>query len=173
MELNQKSLRGILEKITLVNKDFIVPKQGNWWNPQESSKADTWCAYIIRSNTPRTVPFYTSCEDDGRINSATVLKIATIDLQFVGLQAEEIAQSVVFWPLRSDVQEAFESVHGSIMNDRLEAVSSNFYQDGNNTVLAWNVTIKVLWYHLLATGQTLMPDVDLGGKVKRTIKSGG
>lgn len=166
-ELNQSTLRGILAAITSVDSKYIVPKQGNWWNPQvHATKPDTWCAYIIRSDRARTVPFYNT-SDNGTTNGVTVEKIATIDLQFVGPQSEAIAQSVAFWPLRADVATQFAKVHGSIMNDTMDALSSPFYQDGNNTVVAWNVTIKVLHYSLIDTNQSRFPETLLGGKVNR------
>ena len=165
MDLNQTTLRGILAQITSVSENYIVPKQGNWWNPQEQiTQPDTWCAYTIRRNQPRTVPFYTA---GSNVNRATVEKIATIDLQFVGPQSEDIAQSVALWPLRSDVADAFKTVNGALMLDNMEAVSSIFYQAGNNTVLAWNVTIRVLWYQQIDTNQARMPALILGGNINK------
>ena len=169
MALTQKTLRGILAKVLSVDEKLIIPKQGNWWNPQENAnKPATWCAYMIRSNVPRTVPFYTS-GNEGKTNCAVTEKIATIDLQFVGTQSEELAQSVALWPLRSDVQDAFAEVRGAVMNDSMEAVSSNFYQDGNNTVLAWNVTFRVLWYHVIDTAQGKMEAVLMDGKINKGL----
>lgn len=167
MDLNQQTLRGILAQITSVNQGNIVPKQGNWLNPQEQISApDTWCAYLIRSNQPRTVPFYTTGIKNGvKVNRATTEKIATIELQFVGPQSEQIAQSVCMWPLRSDVAAQFKTVNGAIMNDDLNAISSVYYQDGNNTVLAWNVTFRVLWYQTIETNQGLMPSVQFNGRI--------
>lgn len=87
-ELNHTTLRGILARILSGDERFIVPKQGNWRNPQEADNApDTWCAYIIRSNKPVTVPFYVQ-GDGGRTNNAATQKIATIDIQAVGEQLE-------------------------------------------------------------------------------------
>ena len=151
MELNQTTLRGILAQITSVDERFIVPKEGRWWNPQDlkNIKPNTWCAYVISSKKPRTYPFFHS--ESGITDSVFTEKIATIDLQFVGLQAEEIADSVALWPLREDVKKAFAEVRGSVLPDDITAVSSNFYQDGSNTVLAWNVTIRVLYYQSLDT----------------------
>ena len=175
MELNQQSLRGILAAITSVNEAFIVPKQGNWWNPQEKANCpDTYLAYIIRRNRPRTLPFYnvgeqTSDNVTTKVNGVTTLKIATIDLQFVGPQAESLAQNVCLWPLRSDVIAQFKRVNGSLLPDGLEAVSSNFYQDGNNNVIAWNVTMEVLWYQVLDTNQGAMPDMTLNGVVTKRL----
>lgn len=167
MDLTQKTLRGILAHILSVDEKYVVPKQGNWWNPQENAvKPDTWCAYIIQSNVPRTASFYVS---DGKINSVATEKIATVALQFVGSQAEEIAQSVAFWHLRADVQEAFKKIRGALMYDATEAISSPFYQDGSNAVIAWNVTIKILWYQIIDTSQGKMPPVLLGGKIKKGL----
>lgn len=165
MALNQQTLRGILAAITSVNEAFIVPKQGNWWNPQEQLiKPDTWCAYLIRTGQPRTLPFYIK---SGNTNSVTVEKITSIDLQFVGPQSEDIANSVAFWPMRDDVKEELKKIHGALLNDDLTARSSPFYQDGSNGVTAWNVTIRVIWYDILDTTQGPMPPVLLDGKINQ------
>ncbi len=167
MELNQTTLRGILAAILSVDEKYIVPKQGNWWNPQkENANVANWCAYQIKRNRPRTTPFYNEGTDSGQpVNGVAVLKIADIDLQFVGPQSEELANSVAMWPFRSDVKSEFEKVHGAIMNDAYDAISSPFYQEGANTVMAWNVTIRILWYSILDTNQGSMPFLILNGKV--------
>lgn len=170
MELNQTALRGILAAILSVDQKYIVPKQGNWFNPQETNlNIENWCAYQIKSNRPRTVPYYHEGEGTApgqKVNGVVVQKIAEIDLQFVGPQSEDIANSVAMWPLRSDVQEQFKLVHGAIMNDEYDAISSNFTQDGNNTVLAWNVTIRVLWDSIIDTNQGLMPGITFKGRIQ-------
>jgi hypothetical protein len=173
MELNQTTLRGILAAIFNVDQKYIVPKQGNWFNPQEADpNIENWCAYQIRQNRPRTTPFYnvgeqTSGQIKTKVNGVAVLKIADIDLQFVGPQSEELAESVAAWPLRNDVAEQFQTVQGAIMNGEFNAVSSTFMQDGNNTVMAWNVTIRVQWYSIIDTNQGLMPYLNLNGKIKQ------
>ena len=59
MQLNQTTLRGILAQIFSVNEKYVVPKQGNWWNPQENANnIQNWIAYRIKENRPRTTPFY-------------------------------------------------------------------------------------------------------------------
>lgn len=163
MELNQTTLRSILAQVLSVNEKYIVPKQGNWWNPQENQQnIKNWCAYQIRSNKPRTAPFYHESNNQNRV---VVEKIADIALQFVGPDSETIAESVAAWPLRGDVKAALQQVQGAIMYDDMTAVASTFFQDGNNTVMAWNVNIKVLWYSVLNTSQGLMPCVNLKGKI--------
>lgn len=167
MELNQTTLRGILAAILSVDQKYIVPKQGNWWNPQKTdANVENWCAYQIRRNRPRTSPFYDEGNDNGQpVNGVAVLKIADIDLQFVGPQSEELANSVAMWPFRSDVKEELEKVHGAILNDEFDAISSNFYQEGLNTVMAWNVSFSVLWYSILDTSQGFMPQLEISGNV--------
>ena len=171
MELNQTTLRGILAAIFNVDQKYIVPKQGNWFNPQEANaNIENWCAYQIRQNRPRTVPFYnvgdqTINNATTKVNSVAVLKIADIDLQFVGPKSEELANSIAAWPLRSDVKAQFQTVHGAILNDEYDAVSSIFSQDGNNTVMAWNTTVRVQWYSITDTNQGPMPMLDLKGKI--------
>lgn len=161
MELNQSTLRGILAQILSVDESFVIPKQGNWYNPQESeNKPATWCAYRIKSNRPRTAPFY---EEVGGKQTCLVYKIAEIELQFVGKQSEEIAQSVSMWPMRSDVQKYFKSVQGAIMYDDMTAISSFFSQEGGNTVTAWNVTFKVLWVSQMPANQNIIKTIDIGG----------
>ena len=173
MELNQTTLRGILAAVLSVNPKYVVPKQGNWWNPQsKNNDIDTWCAYQIKSNRPRTAPFYnegsvTQQNITTPVNGVAVLKIAEIDLQFVGPQSEELANSVAMWPFRSDVKAQFQTVHGAIMTDEYDAISSHFYQEGANTVMAWNVTIQVLWYSILDTSQGRMPALTLNGNIRR------
>lgn len=171
MQLNQTTLRGILAAILSVDEKYIVPKQGNWWNPQKpGANIANWCAYKIRSNRPRTVPFYTettpSTPGAKAENSVCVLKIASVELQFVGPQSEELAQSVAMWPLRGDVKVQLQAVRGSIMYEDFTAIPSDFYQEGNNTVVAWNVPdLKILWYDTLPTSQKPLKTIETGGQV--------
>lgn len=165
MELNQTNLRGILAEILSVDENHIIPKQGNWYNPQEKrADVENWCAYRIKSNKPRTVPFFQ--EEESGINTVCAEKIADIELQFVGPESEELAQSVTMWPFRSDVKKCFQSVNGSLMNDDMNAISSFFAQDGANTITAWNVTIRILWTAHLDTSQKVLKSADLNGQIK-------
>ncbi len=173
MELNQTTLRGILAAVLSVDPKYVVPKQGNWWNPQDKeANIANWCAYQIKRNRPRTLPFYQEGKRVNNsatpVNSVAVLKIAEIDLQFVGPQSEALANSVAMWPLRTDVKKEFKKVHGAIMNDEYDAISSTFHQEGGNTVMAWNVpNVKVLWYSITDTSQGRMPALSLEGNIKQ------
>lgn len=165
MQLNQMSLRGILAAVLSVDEKYVVPKQGNWWNPQEvNNDVETWCAYRIKSNTARTAPMYQELKNG--INSVVVLKLAIIELQFVGVLAEQLAQSVAFWNMRADVKAEFEKVGGAVLYSDKNAISSDFYQDGNNDVVAWNVPeLKILWYDKIDTTQKPLTSVEIGGVI--------
>lgn len=165
MQLNQTTLRGILAAILSVDGKYIVPKQGNWWNPQAANaNIANWCAYRIKSNQPRATPFYKELTKG--VNSVVSLKIATIELQFVGPASEQLAQSVALWPLRGDVTTQLSTVHGSIMQEDLTAIPSDFYQDGSNTVIAWNVpSLKIIWYDILDTNQNVLTTIETGGQI--------
>jgi hypothetical protein len=169
MQLNQTTLRGILAQILSVDAKYIVPKQGNWWNPQQpGANIKNWCAYRIKSNKPRTAPFYKETTQPGQTpqNSVCVLKIASIELQFVGPQSEELAQSLAMWPMRSDVKALLATVNGAVMYEDYTAIPSDFYQEGNNTVLAWNVPdVKILWYDVLNTNQQPLKTIEMGGHI--------
>ena len=168
MELNQTTLRGILATILSCSQDYVVPKQGNWWNPQEAAavRPNTWCAYVIRSNRPVTAPWFEpGVKNQVPANRALVNKIANIDLQFVGPRAEELAQSVAYWPARADVAKEFAKAGGAILYTDMEARSSSFYQDGANNVLAWNVSIKVHWVHEMFTGQGVITGASVSGNI--------
>lgn len=171
MALNQTTLRGILAQILSVNQKYVVPKQGNWWNPQEANaNIENWCAYRIKSNQPTTAPFYHKGNLNGSpVNAVVVQKIAEVELQFVGPQSEDLAASISMWPLRSDVRTALASIHGAIMYEPATAMSSAFAQEGNNTVTAWNVSVKILWYDIMDTNQNVISTIELGGQTNVTV----
>lgn len=98
------------------------------------------------------------------------MKLAEIELQIVGKDSERIAQSLSTWTLRADVKEALAKVHGSIMYEDLTATSSDFYQDGRNTVVAWNIpNMKILWYDCYETSQNVLTEITLGGNVNGRV----
>lgn len=165
MQLNQTTLRGILAEILSVDQNHVVPKQGNWWNPQQKgADIENWCAYRIKRSVPKTPPFYAELSEG--VGSVAVLKVSVVELQFVGPLAEQLAQSVAMWALRGDVKEALAAVRGAIMYENLEAVPSDFYQEGANTVIAWNVPeLKIMWFDTVETNQKPIMTIDIGGKI--------
>lgn len=173
MRLNNESLRNILVAIFDVDEKYIVPKQGNWYNPADNDdKPNNWIAYLILESGTITLPDY---QDDSKaivVNKVSsnvpfegimVDKISDIDLQFVGKDAEDLAHDVSFWINRATVQKQFETVNGKLMAGRPLVRTSPFIQGGLNNVLSYNVRIRVAWIDFVETNQTAVHSAELGG----------
>jgi len=156
--LDSTVLRTVLSEIFFATEDraealqYIVPKQGNWYNPQdtESGKVATWIAYSISHR--ESVIKARSVQDEENADYNLVSELVEIDLQFVGTEAERLASSVMHWPRRSDVAAAFEVVSGQVREDKIHVTSSWFKQEGMNTTYAYNVKIRVYCANLQETG---------------------
>jgi hypothetical protein len=172
VELNQTTLRQILSAILNVDPKYVVPKQGNWWNPQDSlstpDKPKTWCAYRIEAEQPLDIAYYEQADAtnfQGKANFSVQHKVATISLQFVGDLAEDLAGSVGHWSHNGSVREQLEQVGGQLYGDSGLVTVSEFFQDGLNTVLSYNVRIRIVWASTVETAQPPMPDMVFGGGV--------
>ena len=53
--ITQTTLQTILE--TIFPGVNVVPKQGNWWNPQNGLDKTTFIAYLIRNTSPTATAF--------------------------------------------------------------------------------------------------------------------
>jgi hypothetical protein len=170
MGLNQINLRAIFANIFNVDSMYIIPKMGVWFNPQSmlptATKPLTWIAYKILSNKPVTVPWFnfetvTVGQTSSLHNFAKTYKIATVDLQFVGTRAESLANGISFWLLRDDVKIQLETVSGKLMADDWEVKTADFFQDGNNNILSYNVRIRIMWLDAIQTTHELAEGVEL------------
>jgi len=173
MALTQSTLRSILAQILLVDQKYIVPKQGNWWNPQdqlnEPNKPRTWIAHKIG----RARPVSTPCLD--QIESSTpgdpddlyslVDVISVVDLQIVGAGSEELAQSFMHWPARADVATFFGNHECTLMDTELGYTVTEFYQDGVNDIVAYNIRLNIAWINRQAINQTVVTEVSVTGDV--------
>lgn len=150
--LNSTLLRTILSQILFMEEDraenlqYIVPKQGNWFNPKEdiSNLKDTWVAYNIKERTSllRSIP--TEEEVDEALYAANwVPELVNIELQFVGPAAEDLAVGVQHWPKRADVAEAFSVVSGVVRDDKIKINCVWFKQEGLNTIYSYNTSFRV------------------------------
>ena len=56
MDLTQDVLRGMLATIFAVDPMYVLPRQGNWFNPQDmlptAEKPKTWVAFDIEFDKP-------------------------------------------------------------------------------------------------------------------------
>ena len=96
--INMTNLRDVLSLIFFGStseeyEQYIVPLQGNWYNPSQEQKLDNWIGYVI--NSLKTDVSIVNRGDDGRRyyrNCQT-----EIHLSFIGANAEEMAYSVLYW----------------------------------------------------------------------------
>lgn len=144
---------------------YIVPKQGNWYNPQdtEDGKISTWIAYSI-SERNSILKARQEVDEDGNILNI-LNELVEIQLQFVGTEAEKFAYSVMHWPKRGDVADAFDIVSGQIRDDRIGVIASWFKQEGLNTTYAYNTRVRVYCANVQETGANRLLHFTANGKV--------
>lgn len=176
--MNQTNLRSILAEIFSADEmspvtNVIVPKQGNWWNPQDyvpnPDKPKTWIAYLMRDGTPRSTPIYVGQEPDPDPVSpiSMVPNISYCELQFVGDLSEQLAQSVQHWPHMPKVAGLFMEQGAQLLAQDLGKYTvSNFFQEGINDVLAYNTVFGIQWGNNLASEQDQLLSATLGGTVE-------
>lgn len=172
-ELNQTTLRDFLSAALSLDEMYIVPLQGNWFQPQDMlstpDKPMTWCAYRIESSVPLDIPYYEPApatdREDGDNNWSVQHKVATIHLQFVGDLAEDLANSVGHWLHSGAVRQQLDIVGGQLYGDSGDVRATDFYQEGANSVLAYNVRFRIVWASTIETAQPLMPDMAFEGGI--------
>ena len=174
--LTSELLRDILAEIFFApevreaNKRFIVPKQGNWYNPQDTSegKPATWVAYAITSRvTQLKAREDVELDEDETYERVVSLltELVYIDLQFVGASAEAFAVSVMHWPKRADVTVAFDIVSGQVRDDKIKVVASWFTQEGLNTTYAYNVQVRVYCENTMSGTAQVLKHVTADGSI--------
>jgi hypothetical protein len=158
MALDQTSFRTILAAILLIDPKYIVPKQGNWFNPQDielgENKPDTWVAFKIRKGEPVNMPMLQPVTDHPDRLASVSWYISFCDIQFNGKRAELLAQSVAHWIHRADVKAQLRTIDAEMMASDTSYKVDSYYQDGLNTNLAFRVTIKVFHTSAIETNQT-------------------
>ena len=157
MSLNHTTLASGLATIFGVPDQYIVLKQGTWFNPQDyfsnvgSGKPNTWVAYRIKNAKPRNLPFQVNDSNDALNMYDVVFYTSDVDLQFVGETSQQLAESVSHWLDRSDVQSTFNDMDAQLMGIEGGYTVTDFYQGGaeytnrSNTILSYNTRIRIEW----------------------------
>lgn len=160
--MTNTEFRAFLVTIFALPEARIVPLQGNWWNPQDEKRVENWIGFRRGPSTPKLKPMFYEDEDDGCV-STTYCEVP-VRLQIVGAQAEAMAQSIAHWPNRLDVMAALEDLGVQPILEGFGRYDvSDFFQDGGNSVWAYNVTFRLLEENQVVTEQTLIETADLGG----------
>jgi hypothetical protein len=167
--LTSAVLEGMLATIFAVDQKYIVPKQGNWWNPQDMTptptKPMTWCAYDLGDETPLDLPHYVQDSQSPPQNWSVQHKVAELTLQFVGTDGKKLASSVGHWINNAVAQAQFALVDGKICGGSGRVRSSDFYQDGENTVKAYNTSLRIIYASEIETDQDILMGATFGGVV--------
>jgi hypothetical protein len=167
--MTQSLMKSDLATIFGVNTKCIVPKQGNWYNPQDKTNSGTWIAFIIREPRPRAWAY--DQQGDAPVAGvgsqiSTVLVISKVELQIVGPDAEMIAYSVQHWLNRPNVVALFDGQQAQLCADGLgQIVVTNFDQDGRNGVLAYNVSFNLQWANMFKVQETQLTTTSIGGSL--------
>ena len=151
-EFNTTTLRQALAEIFFPQVDlelsmpYIIPIQGNWWNPvnKHSNPKGTWIGYSIPKRTPILRSRY-----DRKNNCHVTTAKAMIHLQFIGMDAESFATSVLHWDIRQDVMSILARFDGQLFYDKREVVQSMFYQDGANSTFAYNIILNMFYTEIV------------------------
>lgn len=162
--INMTNLRDVLSLIFFgttdeKHKKYVVPLQGNWYNPSQVHKVDNWIGYVINSTSSDVAivsqgnKFYRECQTD-------------ITLSFIGVDAEKMAQSVLFWLVREDVKSILDKKYKGVINNKeFEVYSSLYLQEGLNSTICWNVDFSIQHNMLLRTDIPVLHRADLSGTI--------
>ena len=165
--ISMENLRDVLSLIFFGEeaedkKKFVVPLQGNWYNPSQGHKLDNWIGYVIDSI--KTDVAVVNRRDDGRRyyrNCQT-----SIHLAFIGDSAFQMALSVLFWLAREDVKAILDKKYKGVINNKeFELYSSLYMQEGLNSTLCWNIDFSLQHNILLDSESPILRKADLSGNI--------
>ena len=89
-------------------KQFVIPRKGNFVNPQQISLTNTYAIYYINDKKKRLVNSSdTEYGDKNAVSTHYATIKSTVKIQFIGKHAEEWADSLLFWDERTDIQNLF------------------------------------------------------------------
>lgn len=165
--LNMTNLREVLLKIFFGDdwepmEKYVVPLQGNWYNPSQEQKLDNWIGYVIDSL--KTDVAIVNRGDDGRRYYRNVQ--TTIHLSFIGVDALVLAISVLFWLARADVTKLFDAKYKGVINNKeFEIYSSLYEQEGLNSTLCWNVEFSLQHSLMLDSESPILRKADISGNI--------
>jgi len=151
--------RDFMVEIFKLPEERIVPLQGNWWNPQDL--AENWIGFKLEAVKPKLKAF--KREGDEIVSAHCEVRGR---LQFVGAQAEAMAQEFILWPERADVLAALEALGVQTIAEGFgQYTTTDFFQDGGNTVWAYNSTFRMIEEIQVATGQEKITASNMGGSI--------
>jgi hypothetical protein len=143
MYLTSETLRELIAKCLFGDKwkeglSIVIPRKGNFLNPQYLTKNGTYVVYYIERKDKRTLNW--SETEFGEKNAKTTY-FATmryeVSLQFIGQKAEDWATSVMFWTERVDAQKIFCDYRAQLLPSEQSIVAVPFDQEGENGEMSY------------------------------------
>lgn len=126
-------------------KKFVIPRKGNFVNPQQISNTDTYAIYYIEKKQKRLV---NNSDTEHKKENAVTTHYATIKslvrIQFIGKHAEEWADSLLFWDERTDVQAQLLEYDSQLLLGDRDIITVPFQQDGYNGEMSYLASFSIL-----------------------------
>jgi hypothetical protein len=143
MYLTTETLRELIAKCLFGKKweknlDLVIPRKGNFLNPQYLTKNGTYVVYYIERKDKKLLNF---TQTEYREDNAATVHFATmryeVSLQFIGQKAEEWATSVMFWSERLDAANVFCEYRAQLLASEQSIVAVPFQQEGENGEMSY------------------------------------
>jgi len=140
--LTSETLRKALIEIFGVPEKYIVPLDQGWYVPtyDPEDKVGTWLGYRIltKKQIARAMT-----------QNTTFIKSVKVKfrLAFIGPQAEELADSTLFWDDRKDVIKAFEETGFQLNYSKRLQFSYPVANGGLNDSLCWCVDFEAQGFY--------------------------
>lgn len=124
---------------------YVIPRKGNFVNPQQISTTDTYAIYHIEKKHKELV---TSSDTEYNIENASTTYYATIKslvrIQFIGKNAEKWADSLMFWDNREDIQPLLLDYDSQLLLGDRDIITVPFQQDGYNGEMSYLASLSIL-----------------------------
>lgn len=150
MYLDNKTLGDFIAKCLFgkrweENLKYVIPRKGNFVNPQQISNTDTYAIYYIERKHKELMTY---SDTEYNLENASTKYYAIIKslvrIQFIGKQAEDWASSLLFWDNRQDVQDQFLEYDSQLLLGDRDIITVPFQQDGYNGEMSYLASFGVI-----------------------------
>lgn len=150
MYLNNEVLGEFIAKCLFGKKwesmmKYVIPRKGNFVNPQQISDTNTYAIYYIEKKQKRLMNSSDVEYNDENAKSThyAIIK-STVRIQFIGKHAEEWASSLLFWDERTDIQELFLEYDSQLLLGQRDIFTVPFQQDGFNGEMSYVASFSTI-----------------------------
>ena len=179
MSLNHTTLASGLAAIFNIDPKYVVLRQGTWWNPQAyidnvDGKPDTWVGFRVKNAKPRSMPMQVNDPANPLNMYDVVFYTSDVDMQIVGSNAQQLAESCSHWLFRQDVQNVFTGIDAQLMAVNGGYTVTEFFNGGAEyaarsiVVLSYNVSIRIEWassIHVFANDAVVVTGIIISGSI--------